>query len=375
MPGLPGKRRNSVAQFGDVIRMAQSPEAINTHLGLFDHTTRYTAIRQLLVLSTEDIVTAIRERSERMFRHVEMVNAAANAFLARIPAVNAIKRISGEFAVLPTEHPSVYRIVTVSGSEFWERVIRRLAKRAYPSLLPLFVKQNEMHDALSLLEKSLGGKRIVRIVDATLKSSSGKRISGTERYWKELSIGESFEVAEERGLWFTSIKFEIRQRSGRTSRFKPVLSGRLYKRGEIHYEWLHEELSQYLVAPLESAVIDRLALLQKRGIKENNYRPGYPLEINYGQDIFSEVKEVRRFGKVISEYRNASKAVFHGNPYYHASVADFLDGSSFELWVLSPQRVIIVPQARSSPQALERLIAHISYEFREGKVNEYTGTT
>jgi len=113
--------------------------------------------------------------------------------------------------------------------------------------------------------------------------------------------------------------------------------------------------------------------LHGRGVRERNYQPGLPIEISYGHDIFVDAEEVRRFGDVISKYPNATKAVYHANPYYHASVADFLEGSSFGIWVLSPRRILLVPQAKSSEKAFERLISYIFSEFREGTIGEYSG--
>jgi len=114
-------------------------------------------------------------------------------------------------------------------------------------------------------------------------------------------------------------------------------------------------------------------MLRGRGIRERRYAAGSPIEIEYSAEIFSDEEEVRRFGDVISKYPHSTRAVFHPNPYYHASIADFMDGSSFELWVLSPRRILIVPQAKSTEQAFQRLISHIFFEFREGEVHEYSG--
>lgn len=58
-------------------------------------------------------------------------------------------------------------------------------------------------------------------------------------------------------------------------------------------------------------------------------------------------------------------------PRFHASIADVLDGSSFEIWVVSPNRILIVPQAKSSVAAFIRLISHIFSEFGEGDIAEY----
>ncbi len=56
---------------------------------------------------------------------------------------------------------------------------------------------------------------------------------------------------------------------------------------------------------------------------------------------------------------------------FHASIADVLDGSSFEIWVVNPDRILIVPGPKASVAGFIRLISHIFSEFGEGNVAEY----
>lgn len=59
------------------------------------------------------------------------------------------------------------------------------------------------------------------------------------------------------------------------------------------------------------------------------------------------------------------------SPNVHASIADFIDGSSFEVWVLSPKRILIVPGPKCSIPALMRFTNYIFEEFEEGEIAEY----
>jgi hypothetical protein len=239
--------------------------------------------------------------------------------------------------------------------------------------MPVYFRQTEIQDALTSFEHQLGSKFRVRIADVTMKGKRENRFYDTERLWTDLSISESFEKALERNLWFASLRFIVQQKEEKFGNYRNIASGRLYKKGEIFYDFYHFEITSYLISVLVDYSAKRFQLLSKRGIRERNYEAGFPLEIYYKDEVFSDLEEIHRFAETIQKYPNATKAVFHGNPYYHASIADFLDGSSFEIWIVSPSRAIIVPQARSSTQAFERLITHILYEFKEGKVNEYTG--
>lgn len=324
------------------------------------------------------MVSSLSQKFSDTDPRLRLLNPEAAVFRVELePSGEKGKEIRGVFAILPGDHPNFHRIVTISYSNFWNRAIRKIVRKSYPEAMPVFFKQNEIRDVLRKFESTLGPRSRIRVSEVTMKRKSGrdstisKRFE-TDRLWTELSIEQVFELARERNQWFTSIQIQIQQIPERSTQFRTIATGRIYKYGELNYDYLHREVNLSLVSNLEGYASDRLTLLQGRGIRDRGYRHGLPIEIMYDRNIFEKKEEIQRFASVISDYPNSTKAVFHSNPYYHASVADFLDGSSFEVWILSPQRVLIVPQAKASERAFERLIGHIFFEFREGEINEYS---
>lgn len=69
----------------------------------------------------------------------------------------------------------------------------------------------------------------------------------------------------------------------------------------------------------------------------------------------------------------ASISVFHGNPYMHLGVIDYFDGSVFDLWVLSVNQLIIVPQIKGSVPSIRRVVSHVFESFAEGEVKDFKG--
>ena len=69
--------------------------------------------------------------------------------------------------------------------------------------------------------------------------------------------------------------------------------------------------------------------------------------------------------------KKTSLSVIHANPYIHLSVFDYYDGSSFNIWVLSTDRIIIVPQLKASFQSVKRLVNHIFDCYCEGDIEDY----
>ena len=138
---------------------------------------------------------------------------------------------------------------------------------------------------------------------------------------------------------------------------------------------MYHELRSFLIEPLEIIAAERMQLLEGRGIIERDYKPGPPLEISYEDEVFDSTAKVRQFGETLGHYQDSSIVIYHGNPYFHANIADQRDGSSFEIWVLSQRRILISPQAKASAQALSRVITFIFDRFKEGMVSEYVPGT
>jgi hypothetical protein len=62
----------------------------------------------------------------------------------------------------------------------------------------------------------------------------------------------------------------------------------------------------------------------------------------------------------------------HGNPYIFLTIIDYVDGSTFDIWVLKANELIIVPQLKSTVNSLKRVISHIFDRYAEGTIQEFT---
>lgn len=335
-------------------------------------------LRESIIYHKGDFSSVIERISRIAKIEVNNYNSSTWLFSARIIGEDSAKENEGLLAFIPGKYPNMYRVITVSHSLFWTDVVRKLVKRSYPEAMRVFFKQNEIHDALKILENNTENNLRVHILDGTLKAkrdtvqNRGRSQFNTDRVWRDQSVDEMFEEALEKNQWFTSLTFAIQRKIGKESQnYFTIAKGKISKFGEVYCDSYFEEIEEYIITTLEGYASERLELYQMRGIRERDYKPSPPLEIKYNIDIFDEVEEIRRFGRTMVKYPESSIAVFHGNPYYHANIADFADGSSFDIWILSPDRVLIAPQARSTPQALERITSYIFYQFREGAVKEY----
>ncbi|MBE0410773.1 MAG: hypothetical protein IBX69_13700 [Anaerolineales bacterium] len=372
------RSKATIDQFRDFALQADSSSAIDSFLSFISRPPLYTKFRQLIIFSNRNLSQFFTEEFSNSNPQLNLVNPKASVFtLSHLIGKQNRRTLQGIIVILPTKLEKFNRIFTISFSKTWNYSIRKLVKMSYPSAMPVFFKQNEIKDALLLLEKSLGSQYRIRVSEVVMKrkrlgkETFSKKYYETDRLWTELSIDEVFERALERNQWFTSLQFNIQKKSSNQRSYQQITSGRIYKAGEVHYEYLHDEITHYVISPLQRFAAERFSLFQNRGIRDRGYKSGLPIEILFEREIFSNSAEIHRFNDVIQKFPKSTKVVFHRNPYYHASVADFLDGSSFELWVLSQNKILIIPQAKSSELAFERLVSHIFSEFREGVIREY----
>lgn len=62
--------------------------------------------------------------------------------------------------------------------------------------------------------------------------------------------------------------------------------------------------------------------------------------------------------------------MLHSNPYFHAVMLDYRDGSTYEVLVLSDSGLTVIPQGRATVRSLQRLCSHVFAGFREGDLRE-----
>lgn len=370
--------RSLIDQFEQRALDSTDVSQVSSFLQMAPKPPEHARFRQSTIFHKGDLSSHIDERLSWWVPQLQRINNQVPAYRLQIEYGRSDpQKTSGVFVIVPGFAEGLHRIVTISYSTFWNKAVTKLIRHLYPGAMPVFFKQEEIQSALETFQENLGHEFAVMIVEMTMKRKvvedalSPAGYVETDRVWTELTVHDAFDQAREGGYWFTGIKYEVLRRRQRSSGYDKISTGRIYKRGAANYDHLCLEFNQSAIKVLEEASSERLRFLSKRGIRERNYVPSRPLQIEYSRDIFADPSEVKRFAEAIASYPKSTRAVFHANPYYRASVADFEDGSSMDIWILSPRRVLISPQAKSSEQALQRLISHIFFDFQEGTLTEY----
>ena len=95
------------------------------------------------------------------------------------------------------------------------------------------------------------------------------------------------------------------------------------------------------------------------------------LSIILDGDMFWGAHENYRFVRIVRSMPRTMGSTYCANPYVHMSLVDCTDGSSFDVWVATVDRITIIPQIKATHAAVARLVNHIFERFGEGRVEEH----
>ena len=96
-----------------------------------------------------------------------------------------------------------------------------------------------------------------------------------------------------------------------------------------------------------------------------------PTVIRFDKKIFKDTSMNERYVDMIAKMSYSSISKYHVNPHIHLSLVDYTDGSSYDIWVVTGDKLAIIPQIRASGASLKRLVNHILEHIGEGHVEKY----
>ncbi len=291
--------------------------------------------------------------------------------------------LKGRFILIKYPIKSIYLIITHESNRFLKRGILKFLNTYYPKISQTYMESDYIFKILQKFEDrtDLDGIRIVRVVKkGWVRSENAVKKIESEIKWTDLSLTEIKQKISNDEEWIKSIDFLVPFKKApilkNSNRQDQNTFTKLYcisRNGLFQCSYNFSYMYQMVIEEIAKKAAYNLDLFDNRNLKkENNYRPN-PLTIAFEFDLFKNKNENRRLIDVLNKISYSSLSVYHGNPYLHASYVDYKDGSSYDLWILSNDKITIIPQTRSTAAALDRLIESIFTGFREGRIEEVYG--
>lgn len=278
---------------------------------------------------------------------------------------NITNIVSGQFFIFESlEYRNIYLAISLEGSEFYHKEFRPMMNGIYPEFLFAFIKS----DSLKRLIQEFSA--VNEISEVKIKRASQKIRFQDERSmsavtWPNMTLEEAFSFIQDNNGWFKSLQFEV-------LKYEQVLSEIFIDRqGRVRADRQFQVVYDGFVKPICNLLNINYKLFSNRSRKNTEDLLPRPLSIDYVNDVFEDISINEKFINAVSQLDKSSVSVVHGNPYIHIITTDYNDGSSFDIWVLNRNQIIIVPQMKGTVAGIKRLIGHIFDSFAEGEVNNY----
>jgi len=268
----------------------------------------------------------------------------------------AVEQPEGTVYVLPTEYERIWSLLTFAGNDFLSnRLVPVLSrqKRAFPQFT---LTNDDIKGILAGLDQG-GPWEKLESWHAVLRPRGGGGKTQDhyhQRYEKLFALVDMKEALLER-LRVVCI--------GPTE-----LDFTLYRDGSVRIrsgQWAH--FQRFLRHPILSRAADRLSLVAGRG-RRSFQDLGRPLEVQLEQPVFRTPEGNSELVAALQSSGIGSVAVLHLNPYLHASMVDLINGASIDIFVTSPETVLVVPGYGANEGSLLRVLRTITDTICEGQV-------
>lgn len=280
--------------------------------------------------------------------------------------------IAGKFlAVQNPEVPLVWAVVTDAGTDFLNRPFRRFLRSIWPKPVAPIFRTGQLQELLRLLE-SRSTVRNMRVTQlgyrATIRSEGANKAVERDRRWTDVTVEEAFSEALEAGQWVTDVTASFDENGFRHSFVK------IGRYGVFTVEHHASTTLDSLLNPAARIAAGWYEFLRDRERAPKTQYHSRPFNIEFNHPALASREQLSGFTHAIGSIPSVTCTVLHGNPYFHAVMVDFQDGSTYETLVLRDNAVTIIPQGRTSVAALQRLCSRVFSNFREGELRELDQT-
>ncbi len=269
---------------------------------------------------------------------------------------------AGKFGILESGSPNISLLFTFEKLDFVKRRLERLLRKPAGAFSTFHMDTSEMRDVLTEFasEKRLSLEALKAI---TYPFGRGARVDYARRPQQEV-----FATAFEEEKYVESLRFEAHAPDE-----KALLNATIFR--DCSCKFFGGDFGIFW-----DGIIPRICYVAGKRAQMflNRNRRSYqdevkPLGISFGRNVFVESSRVSELLKALTNEGKFTVAVLHANPYLRATLTDFADGSTMDLYITSPREASIIPGFGASIPALSRLARVLSERIGEGIISPEHG--
>jgi len=264
-----------------------------------------------------------------------------------------------EIYLIQHDPEDMYTIFSISDRDYFENCLKTFIQGLPSAISMSFLSTEEMRKLFSELDNHVDGK--ILATKAVVKSPSDTDV----KYFDDSSYREVFNLNEvvEQDFYVDKVEFELK-RSGQS------LTGQISRRGESRFVGGDSNLYfGVLLESLAKLLSDKGDLFEGKA-REYGSREADRIQIEYEDGSIEGTEENIRLIEALDGISQSSVNVYHKNPYMHASILDYEDGTSADVFLTSDNNISIVPGFNASRKTLSRICDHINEAFLEGETTE-----
>lgn len=299
---------------------------------------------------TDNFTTEIKRRNE--FSEIKIERR-----IKRKQYEDGYRSLQGRFILYQNSISNVWTALSVSGREFHNKVVRRYLEKFTPAISIAYLSTDELRSLFESLDEKVDGE--IWIEKAIVYSHKKE----SEISFEKRKFYDAFNQAENQDKYVDKLKFTVRDSENQ-------FQGYLTRHGESRY--IGGPYSTYyedVVNGLANLISEKGDLFSDRS-REYGSKDSKPLEIRFKKSAIEDTEDNISLIEALDNVKRSSLTVYHKNPYLHASVMDYTDGSSADVFITSEKSISVVPSFNASKASLLRIFDKIAEEFQEGEVKE-----
>lgn len=267
------------------------------------------------------------------------------------------RTVEGFFILYENKVEDVWTAITYSGREFYNLGLKRFLEAFSPKISIAYLSSNEMRRLFESLQEKLDKK-----ISAEKAILYSHKREGNISY-EEKPIQNVFNKAKNENKFVDKIKFSIPSK-------EKDFEGYITREGGTRYYYGDNKLYFNIVIEfLANLISDKGELFSGRA-RDYESKKSKPLQIKFNKGTIESKRDNLEIIKALSDVRKSSLVVYHKNPYLHASLLDYEDGSSADIFIASDDKISIIPSFRASRSSLMKICDKITQKFREGNVED-----
>lgn len=269
------------------------------------------------------------------------------------------RSVEGAFFVFSHDEPDIHTAFSICDRDFYKHGLISYLE-SLPSELSLsFLQSGDLRRLFEVLDDSVDGNLMA--TRAVLKSP------GTEtdvKYLDETPYFEVFNTDEvvNQGYYVDKIEFGLKQS-------EKSFQGQVSRGGKSRF--VAGESSIYfgvVLSTIAGLLSDKDRMFANRS-RDYGSKEADPITISYDEGTLRGRGLNSQLIRALDGLNKSSVTVYHDNPYMHASVLDYTDGSTADVFLVSDSNISVIPGFNSSRRALSRICDQINQGFREGEIS------